>query len=256
MVGASARVHTLVSRPRSVTSRDPKPSLADTLVHFARRHGLSPEAEAELATIVEPTPPAAAPRPARAGPAAFTHVRYEDRGRIRLGGMGEVRRALDRMLLREVAIKLIRPALLERPSIVARFRREARITAQLQHPSIVAVFDQGVLDDGRPFFAMREVRGESLHEMIERVHAELAAAPHWGPAEQQALRRLVAVFERICEAVAYAHGRRVVHRDLKPSNVLVGELGDVQVIDWGLAKVLDGAALEVGGDPGEEPSPT
>ncbi|MEZ4337823.1 MAG: bifunctional serine/threonine-protein kinase/formylglycine-generating enzyme family protein [Sandaracinaceae bacterium] len=241
------------------TSRDPQ-SLADTVRHFAARHGLSPEAEAELATIVErpedPPDDTRLERPAkvakRAGAPAFTHVRYEDRGRISFGGMGEVRRALDRVLLREVAVKLIRPALMERPTIVARFRREARITARLQHPSIVSVFDQGVLDDGRPFFAMREVRGESFHGMITRVHLELADAPHWGPDQQQALRRLVSVFERVCEAMAFAHAHGVVHRDLKPSNVLVGELGDVQVVDWGLAKVLPRAGDVEGGDEAPE----
>lgn len=176
----------------------------------------------------------------------FEHERYEDRGLLSVGGMGEVRRAFDRVLMRDVAVKLIRTELLGKEALMTRFRVEARVTAQLQHPCIVPVFDHGELADGRLFFAMREVRGLSFSEMIRSVHAELAVTDHWGPDEHQALRRLVLVFSRICEAMAYAHARNVVHRDLKPANVLVGQLGDVQVVDWGLAKVLASATPEAG----------
>jgi len=183
-------------------------------------------------------------KPRAEGGQAFVHERYEDRGLLSIGGMGEVRRAFDRVLLRDVAVKLIRAELIDTEPFVARFRLEARVTAQLQHPSIVPVFDHGVLADGRLFFAMREIRGHSFAQMIRAAHKVLAKSTHWGPGEQRVLRRLVVVFRRVCEALAYAHARHVIHRDLKPSNVLVGRLGDVQVVDWGLAKVLDDDAIE------------
>ncbi|MCB9596830.1 MAG: SUMF1/EgtB/PvdO family nonheme iron enzyme [Sandaracinaceae bacterium] len=236
------------------TSDDPK-SVADTMAELARRHGLRFEARDDPRTMFDPAPGGrnpALPDPSRGQ--SFDHPRYEDRGLLSIGGMGEVRRAFDRVLLRDVAVKLIRAERTTAETVVARFELEARVTAQLQHPSIVPVFDHGRLEDGRLFFVMREVRGQSFAEMIRMVHTVLSAIEAWGPDEQLALRRLVGVFQRVCEAIAYAHGRGVVHRDLKPANVLVGELGDVQVVDWGLAKVLDAPSGERDWD--EDPVPT
>src|SRR5262245_63094348 len=118
-----------------------------------------------------------------------------------------------------------------------RFADEARITAQLQHPAIPPVHEVGTLPDGRPFLAMKLIKGQTLDAL-------LASRPE--PSVERG--RFVAVFEQLCQAVAYAHAHGVIHRDLKPSNVMVGAFGEVQVMDWGLAKVL-GARPEERIDP-------
>jgi serine/threonine protein kinase len=118
-----------------------------------------------------------------------------------------------------------------------RFVDEARITGQLQYPNVPAVHDLGVLPDGRPFLAMKLIKGETLEDLLKG---------RADPAEGR--RRFVAAFERVCQAVAYAHAHDVIHRDLKPDNVMVGAFGEVQVMDWGLAKVL-GARPEERTDP-------
>src|SRR5262249_33573261 len=125
--------------------------------------------------------------------------------------------------------------------VARRFTDEARITAQLQHPNVPAVHDLGVLPDGRPFLAMKLIKGCTLA-------ARLGERPD--PAADRG--RFVAIFEHVCQAVAYAHSLRVIHRDLKPSNVMVGKFGEVQVMDWGLAKVLPEGG-PAGGRPGREP---
>ncbi|MEQ1507188.1 MAG: serine/threonine-protein kinase, partial [Myxococcota bacterium] len=153
--------------------------------------------------------------------------RYEDRGLLGIGGMGEVRRVHDRVLGREVALKLVRADLSLRLDVVERFVAEARATAALAHPGIVPVHDHGFTPDGRPYFTMQEVRGETFAAGIRRVHDE----PGRSGLE---LRRLIDRLERAAEAVGYAHARGVVHRDLKPANLLVGEHGEVRVVDWGL----------------------
>ena len=163
--------------------------------------------------------------------------RYEDLGPLGEGGMGLVRRVRDRDLNRSMAMKTLHADLLDHPSVVARFIEEAQATAQLQHPGIVPVHELGRLDDGRLYFTMREVKGRTLGEVIASVHAHNEHT--WQPApDGWSFRRLVDVFHRVCEAVAYAHERGVVHRDLKPANVMVGEHGEALVVDWGLAKVI------------------
>ena len=109
----------------------------------------------------------------------------------------------------------------------ARFEEEARHVGQLEHPSIVPVYDLGELPDGRPFFVMKLIHGQTLAELL---------AARATPAED--LPRWVGVFEQVCEAVAFAHARGLIHRDLKPSNVMLGEFGEVLVLDWGIAKAL------------------
>jgi serine/threonine protein kinase/formylglycine-generating enzyme required for sulfatase activity len=159
--------------------------------------------------------------------------RYVDLGRLGVGGMGEVRRVLDQRLNRRVAMKVLRePGASARA--VHRFVEEAQATAQLQHPGIVPTYELGELEDGRPFFTMKEVEGTTFDELIGRAHGRP------GPPGEAAWtqQRLLEVFRRVCEAVAYAHVRGVVHRDLKPSNVMVGAFGEVLVMDWGLAKVI------------------
>ncbi len=135
------------------------------------------------------------------------------------GGMGTVYLARDSRLDREVALKVVQ--LPEGTGDLERLLREARVLARLEHPGIVPVHDAGLLPDGRAFYAMKRVRGRRLDE-----YARTAPLPE----------RLRA-FERICEAVAFAHAHGVIHRDLKPENVMVGPFGEVLVMDWGVAKV-------------------
>jgi tetratricopeptide (TPR) repeat protein len=149
------------------------------------------------------------------------------------GGMGRIQLARDRRLGREVAVKEV---LATTGPIVRRFEREARITARLQHPSIVAVHEAGMWPSGEPFYAMRLVAGRALEDVITSARTfneRLALMPH---------------VLAIADAMAYAHGQNVIHRDLKPRNVLVGEFGETVVIDWGLAKELD-APERSGDDP-------
>jgi serine/threonine protein kinase len=159
---------------------------------------------------------------------------YEIRETIGRGGMGTVYLAWDRDLEREVALKVV--SLPEGGAELAeRMLREARILARLEHPGIVPVHDVGTLPDGRVFYAMKRVRGSRLDEA-----ARTAPLP-------ERLR----MFQRICEAVAFAHAHGVIHRDLKPENVMVGPFGEVLVMDWGVAKTVSGEPAP----PAPEPSP-
>src|SRR6185503_12323786 len=115
----------------------------------------------------------------------------------------------------------------------ARFVEEAQITGQLEHPNIVPIHQLGVHEDGRCFFSMKMVKGQSLAEILQNEKSAYT------------LGRLLTVFVNICNAMAYAHSRQVIHRDLKPANIMVGDFGEVYVMDWGLAKVL-GQRSEVG----------
>jgi len=136
------------------------------------------------------------------------------------GGMGAVYRAFDSVLRRDVALKVLASEA-DSPAVAERLEHEARILARLEHPGIVAVHDAGMLDDGRPFYVMRLVTGERLDDYV-------ASA---GRGE------LFRVFLRICDAVGYAHAREVIHRDLTPANVMIGEFGEVLVLDWGVARI-------------------
>ncbi|MBK8252806.1 MAG: SUMF1/EgtB/PvdO family nonheme iron enzyme [Polyangiaceae bacterium] len=157
------------------------------------------------------------------------HDRYYDLGQIRRGGQAEVRRVRDHALGRVVAMKMLPWDVVDSGRIRQRFLDEMRTTAALQHPGIVPVHDSGELPDGRLWFTMKEVRGITLRAAIEELHSH---------SERWTLRRLVEVFARACEAVSYAHSRGVVHRDLKPENMMIGEFGEVLVMDWGLVKNL------------------
>jgi tetratricopeptide (TPR) repeat protein len=141
--------------------------------------------------------------------------------------MGVVYAARDLVLDRDIGLKTLRQSPPSGSPLARRFREEARITGQLQHPGIPPVHDLGALADGRPFLAMKLIKGRTLADL-------LGERP--GPSHDRA--RFVAVFEQICQAVGYAHAHQVIHRDLKPANVMVGAFGEVQVMDWGLAKVL------------------
>ncbi len=153
--------------------------------------------------------------------------RYELGEEIARGGMGAIYRVRDRSLDRELAVKVVLAGQKDNAEVLLRFQAEARITGQLQHPGVVPVHDFGVLPDGRPFLAMKLVRGRNLAQLVKE-----------RPDPGHDLPRFLKIFEQVCQAVAYAHGQRVIHRDLKPLNVMVGAFGEVQVMDWGLAKRL------------------
>jgi serine/threonine protein kinase len=164
-------------------------------------------------------------------------TRYRLVQRIGSGGMGAVYLSEDCILGRRVALKI-----LDLPDdsgdLAARLLREANILARLEHPGIVPVHDAGTLSDGRVFYAMKFVEGQRLDRMMEQ------ASP---------LPDRLRIFQRICDAVAFAHARGILHRDLKPENIMVGSFGEVLVMDWGIAKILrdpegatPGAGSEVG----------
>jgi eukaryotic-like serine/threonine-protein kinase len=165
-------------------------------------------------------------------------TRYSGATLLGIGGMGVVYRVRDRLLGRAVAMKVLGEHLAHSQSARARFLEEAQVGAQLQHPGLVPVHDLGTLKDGRPFFTMKEVRGQSVWHVIQDLHGAVREEQWQTTASGWTLRRLLGAFVRVCEAVGYAHHRRVIHRDLKPSNIMVGEQGEVLVVDWGVARVL------------------
>ena len=168
--------------------------------------------------------------------------RYQHLGILGVGGMGEVRRVRDPSLDRTVAQKVILNARMSQADI-RRFLSEARLTSRLQHPGIAPVHEVGTLPDGRPYFTMKEIEGQTLREAIEEVHAA-SSAGRWEPSERGwTFRRLVEALRDAADAVAYAHARGVIHRDLKPDNILLGSFGEVHVVDWGLAKEIDKSEL-------------
>jgi len=160
-------------------------------------------------------------------PALRRSGRFEILGPIAEGGVGEVMKGRDIDLGREVAIKVLREHHTGNADLVQRFVEEAQIEGQLQHPGIVPVYELGIQSDDRPFFAMKLVKGDTLAARFKQRETVTDSR-----------RELLAHFEQVCQTVAYAHARGVVHRDLKPSNVMIGAFGEVQVLDWGFAKVL------------------
>ena len=148
-----------------------------------------------------------------------------------------MRLCTDNRIGRTVAVKVIRPESAKRPRLRARFLFEAKMQEQLEHPSIVPVYDLGVRPDGSEYFTMRRVRGRTLHEILKALKLG-----DRGAAVTFTRRRLLAAIQSVCLAVEFAHQRGVVHRDLKPANVMLGEFGEVIVLDWGLAKLYQAEA--------------
>jgi serine/threonine-protein kinase len=169
-------------------------------------------------------PPSIAPISRKPG---APRERYEVLGEIAKGGVGVVLKAHDLDLGRDLAMKVLREEHAADPEVTQRFVEEAQIGGQLQHPGIVPVYELGRRGDKRPYFTMKLVKGRTLGALLrERKDAS------------RDRRRFLAVFESVCQTLAYAHARGVIHRDVKPSNVMVGAFGEVQVVDWGLGKVL------------------
>lgn len=151
--------------------------------------------------------------------------RYDEIEHVGRGGMGYVMRARDKLLGRTVAIKVLQRRHQAQAGMAERFLDEARIAASLQHPGVPAIHDVGAAQDGRPFLVMKLIEGATLTERLRK-----------RPDVNHDLPWFLKVFEQVAQTVAYAHSRGVLHRDLKPHNVMNGAFGEVQVMDWGLAK--------------------
>jgi serine/threonine protein kinase len=158
----------------------------------------------------------------------FSGTKYDILEKLGQGGMASVYIAHDRDLDRQVAIKVIHAPVVD-PAVQGRMLNEARIIARLEHPGILPVHDIGFLPDGRIYYVMKFVRGRRLDDVLDRTVS---------------IEDRLRLFLRICDAVAFAHSQRVIHRDLKPSNVMIGDFGEVLVIDWGLAKYIVGDSAE------------
>jgi serine/threonine-protein kinase len=172
------------------------------------------------------------------GPATAEGQRFHVLRPHAKGGLGAVFVALDEELHREVALKQILDQHADDPVSRQRFLLEAEITGQLEHPGVVPVYGMGMDRDGRPYYAMRFIRGETLREALHAFHRADAAGELAPGARAVALRKLLGRFLDVCNTMAYAHSRGVIHRDLKPANVLLGPYGETLVVDWGVAKVV------------------
>ena len=169
------------------------------------------------------------------------------------GGLGEVFLAVDAELNRQVALKELLSYHAHDPDSQSRFVLEAELTGRLEHPGIVPVYGLGRHPDGRPYYAMRFIEGETLKAAIERFHGR-AQDRHEPRERQMAFQRLLGSLIAACNAVAYAHSRGVVHRDIKPENIMLGRFGETLVVDWGVAKaVSDPRAITSRGQPGARP---
>ncbi|MGE0433140.1 MAG: tetratricopeptide repeat protein [Planctomycetota bacterium] len=190
--------------------------------------------------VTLPTPPATrrVPQTVAPGPTAAGREfgRYQLRQELGRGGMGSVQLAFDPEIRREVALKVILGKRTQ-PDVLARFIQEAQVTGQLEHPNIVPVHELGYTSDGRPYFTMKVVRGESLRARLDRLRQ---AVMDDGPAGASVfpLGDRLDVLAKVGDALAFAHEHGVLHRDLKPENVMIGRFGEVQLMDWGLARVI------------------
>ncbi len=204
-----------------------RPEPAGTSSLTTLNFGSAPPPQIQLLELSDEREPLVMPHSAEMPHPAQSVGRYQLQGEIARGGMGAIIKGRDVDLGRELAIKVLLENHQGDPQIVRRFVEEAQIGGQLQHPGIVPVYELGTFPDRRPYFAMKLVKGRTLASLLHE---------RTGPAQE--LPRFLGIFEQICQTMAYAHARGVIHRDLKPSNVMVGSFGEVQVMDWGLAKVL------------------
>jgi formylglycine-generating enzyme required for sulfatase activity len=233
----------LVRKHLEKHSNDPQRSLAAVSSTASIRQDLQQIADADVQASLAHVP---GTRIDPEGTALYEHPASSTPGpRFRIvrpyakGGLGEVFVARDEELQREVALKEIQQRHAQNPESRARFLLEAEVTGGLEHPGIVPVYGLGTYADGRPFYAMRFIRGDSLKEAIERFHREQETLP--AGERTLRLRQLLGRFVDVCNAVAYAHSRGVLHRDLKPGNIMLGNYGETLVVDWGLAKIVDKA---------------
>jgi tRNA A-37 threonylcarbamoyl transferase component Bud32 len=239
----------LVQRHLEMHNNDPQQSLAAVSSLGSVRHDLRQVADPDVqASLVQAGTDHSATDPdatsAHVGAGTLPpHARFLILRPHARGGLGEVFVARDEELDREVALKEIQQRHAGQPESRARFLMEAKVTGALEHPGIVPVYGLGAYADGRPFYAMRFIKGDSLKEAIAAFHAaDRGERPE--SERSLALRGLLGRFVDVCQAIAYAHSRGVLHRDLKPGNVMLGKYGETLVVDWGLAKVLGQGDVE------------
>lgn len=144
---------------------------------------------------------------------------------IARGGMGIILKSRDTELDREVAVKVLRKVHLEKKQFHQQFQNEVRITGRLQHPGIIPIYETGVVGDGRPFFVMKLIKGQTLAALLNN-----------RTSVDQDLPRLLKIFEHVCQTLSYTHSRGIIHLDIKPTNIMVGTFGEVHLMDWGLAR--------------------
>jgi serine/threonine protein kinase len=181
--------------------------------------------------LVRPSGPGSSAAPGEVPLAPGDSARYSVGALLGQGGMGEVLLATDEHIGREVAVKRIRAA---NPTSeeLSRFVREARVQGRLEHPAVVPVHDLGVDRDGRPYFVMKRLSGTDMGELLKRLRSGAE------PDEAGRRRLLLRAFVDVCLAVEFAHSRGIIHRDLKPANIMLGDFGEVYVLDWGVARAL------------------
>ncbi len=250
-------LNTLVKKHLETHGNDPQQSLAALNVNVAARDALKPIRDADLhASLVRmpnlrvpqpPAPPAASPGGGGAqqyATIAPTAGSKENTSRFRIlrphakGGLGVVFVARDEEIGREVALKEIQIQFTRDADSRARFVLEAEITGGLEHPGIVPVYGLGHYPDGRPYYAMRFIRGDSLKEAVDRFHAQDMLPGRDAHERLLSFRQLLRRFVDVCDAMEYAHSKGVLHRDLKPGNIMLGKFGETLVVDWGLAKAM------------------
>ncbi|MFL5241407.1 MAG: protein kinase domain-containing protein [Gemmataceae bacterium] len=241
-----ALLEALVQKHLALHDNDPDKSLAAVSSLGSVREALRQVVDPDLAASITHAASARAnddphaTRPYGAGEQTSAGLRFRILRPHDKGGLGEVFVAEDQELHREVALKEIQEQFADDPQARARFLLEAEITGGLEHPGIVPVYGLGQYADGRPFYAMRFIKGDNLKNAIERFHK--AEGSNRDPGERTLeFRKLLRRFQDVCNAVGYAHSRGVLHRDLKPGNILLGQFGETLVVDWGLAKTVTSA---------------
>lgn len=237
----------MLLRHEEVEAEDP-----DKTIPFARKPSAQSLDPDKTITVARPReaapvdPDATIVRPRQPGGANFGGTGGEGfaplQGGFRLGneiargGMGRIHVGEDFQLKRQVAIKISHDS-----GVDPRFSREAEVLARLAHPNIVPVIALGVDNEGRPYYAMKLVKGRTLQAVLKSLREGDAQA-----AKEFSLPNLLTIFRKVCDAVAFAHSQKILHRDLKPENIMVGEYGEVLVMDWGLAKILGDPMAETG----------
>jgi eukaryotic-like serine/threonine-protein kinase len=192
--------------------------------------------------------------PARSvGTSTSSGLRFRVLRKHARGGLGEVFVAEDQELHREVALKQIQSQYADDTDSRSRFVLEAEVTGALEHPGIVPVYGLGTYADGRPFYAMRFIHGDSLKDAIDSYH-DIDTGPRAPGERALELRKLLGRFVDVCDAIEFAHSRGIIHRDLKPGNIMLGNFGETLVVDWGLAKQIDRPESESKPDQPEPPS--
>jgi eukaryotic-like serine/threonine-protein kinase len=210
-----------------------------------------PEASAAMAALTatgQGDAPAAAPAATNYTASNGVHQPQAERYAVlrphARGDLGQVSVAMDLELKREVAVRELLDHAAANSEARARFLREAEVTSQLEHPGVVPVYGLGVGAKGRPYYAMRFIKGTTLQQAIDQLHAKSAAG---NEAERRCqFRELLRRFMAVCETMAFAHARGVIHRDLKPSNIMLGDYGETLIVNWGLAKTVGSGQWVVG----------